>query len=151
MARVPLTDVSPAEDTLPDLAVNQPQDEKTGPELNNPAVPNPGEQPPTATNTLEDLEAASTLLSLGDTFEDALEKEDDNALLMPIGGANNPEDLAPQPLRLDQASVDNMIARLVEMEELEKDVVDETKSPMGDATVPIIPPVNVQLPANGQT
>ena len=123
-ARVPLTDISPAEDTLPDLAVNQPQDKKTGPELNNPAVLDPGEQPPTATNTLEDLEAASTFLSLGDTFEDTLEKEDDNALLMPIGGANNPEDLAPQPLCLDQASVDNVIAGLVEMEELEKDVID---------------------------
>ena len=49
-------------------------------------------------NTEEDLEAASTLLSLGDTLEDTLDEGDDNALLMPIGGANVPEDVAPQPL-----------------------------------------------------
>ena len=49
-------------------------------------------------NTEEDLEAASTLLSLGDTLEDTLDKGDENALLMPIGGANVPENVAPQPL-----------------------------------------------------
>ena len=150
-AEVPLTGVALAEDTLPDLAVNQPQDETTSSKSNKPAVPDPGEQPPIPTNTLEGLEAASMLLSLGDTLDDTLEEEDDNALLMPIGGANNPEDLPPQPLRLDQVSVDNVIAGLVETEELEKDIVDETKNPTDDATVPIIPPVNVQLPTNVQT
>ena len=49
-------------------------------------------------NTEEDLEAASTLLSLGDTLEDTLKEGDDNALLMLIGGANVPEDITPQPL-----------------------------------------------------
>ena len=49
-------------------------------------------------NTEEDLEATSTLLSLGDTLEDTLEEEEENALLMPIGGANIPEDVTPQPL-----------------------------------------------------
>ena len=49
-------------------------------------------------STEEDLEAASTLLSLGDTLEDTLDEEEENALLMPIGGANVPEDVAPQPL-----------------------------------------------------
>ena len=49
-------------------------------------------------NTEEDLEAASTLLSLGDTLEDTLDEGDENALLMPIGGANVPEDVTPQPL-----------------------------------------------------
>ena len=49
-------------------------------------------------NTEEDLEAASTLLSLSDTLEDTLNEGDENALLMPIGGANIPEDVAPQPL-----------------------------------------------------
>ena len=56
---------------------------------------------PAATNTVEDLEAANALLSLGDSLEDTLEEDDDNALLMPIGGANNLEDIAPQPIRLD--------------------------------------------------
>ena len=49
-------------------------------------------------NTEEDLEAASTLLSLGNTLEEALDEGEENALLMPIGGANVPEDVAPQPL-----------------------------------------------------
>ena len=49
-------------------------------------------------NTEEDLEATSTLLSLGDILEDTLDEEEENALLMPIGGANVPEDVAPQPL-----------------------------------------------------
>ena len=49
-------------------------------------------------NTEEDLEATSTLLSLGDTLEDTLDEVDENALLMPIGGANVPEDVAPQTL-----------------------------------------------------
>ena len=49
-------------------------------------------------NTEEDLEAASTLLSLSDTLEDTLDEGDKNALLMPIGGANVPEDVTPQPL-----------------------------------------------------
>ena len=48
-------------------------------------------------NTEEDLEAANALLSLGDTM-DTLEEGDDNALIMPIGSANVPEDVAPQPL-----------------------------------------------------
>ena len=72
-------------------------------------------------NTEEDLEAASTLLSFGDTLEDTLDEGDENALLMPIGGANVPEDVAPQSLRLDQVNVDNAIARLIETEQLEED------------------------------
>ena len=75
-------------------------------------------------NTEEDLEATSTLLSLGDTLEDTLGEGDENALLMPIGGANVPEDVAPQPLRLDQVSVDNAIAGLIETEQLEEDSVN---------------------------
>ena len=72
-------------------------------------------------NTEEDFEAANTLLSLGITLEDTLDEGDENALLMPIGGANVPEDVAPQPLQLDQISVDNAIAGLVETEQLEED------------------------------
>ena len=84
---------------------------------------------PAATNTVEDLEAANTLLSLGDSLEDTLEEDDDNTLLMPIRGANNPEDKAPQPIRLDQNSVDNTIAELVETEELEKSTEKEITNP----------------------
>ena len=49
-------------------------------------------------NTEEDLEAASTLLSLSDTLEDTLDEGEENALLMPIGGATVPEDVTP-PMR----------------------------------------------------
>ena len=98
--------------------------------------PEPDNQMPTATNTLEDLEAASTLLSLGDTLEETLEEEDDNTLLMPIGGANNPEDVAPQPLHLDQVSVDNVIASLVETEQLENDLADKTENQNAEVVTP---------------
>ena len=82
----PLSGIPTTDNTLPDLVVFAQRDNV-----------------PTATNTFEDLEAASTLLSLGDTLEETLDDDDnDNALLMPIEGANNPQDVAPQPVHLDQ-------------------------------------------------
>ena len=48
---------------------------------------------------------------------------------MPIGGANNPEDISPQPIRLDHDSVDNTIAKLVETDELKKTTEKETTNP----------------------
>ena len=63
-------------------------------------------------NTEEDLEAANALLSLGDTT-DTLEEGDENALLMSIGSAKVPEEVAPQPLQLDQINIDNAIAGLI--------------------------------------
>ena len=103
-----------ADEQLPDLVLPQP-----GSVQENKLSVNVG-------NTEEDL-AAITLLSLGDTLEDTLDEGDENALLMPIGGANVPEDVAPQPLQLDQVSVDNAIAGLVETEQLEKDSADNKK------------------------
>ena len=120
----PLLGSAQAYITLPDLVVNRP------------GAPEADYQPPAATNTLEDLEAASMLLSLGDTLEDMLEEDDENALLMPIGGTNNPEDIAPQPICLDQVSVDNTIAGLVKMEELKKDTEKETTNPIVAVPVP---------------
>ena len=90
-----------ADITLLDLVVNRSE------------LPETDLQMPTATNTVEDLEAANTLLSLGDSLEDTLEEDDDNALLMPIGVENNLEDIAPEPIRLDRHSVDNTIAELI--------------------------------------
>ena len=87
-----LEGVPNVEEQLPDLVLPPP-----GNVLENKLPVNVG-------NTEEDLEAASTLLSLGDTLEDTLDEGDENALLMPMGGANVPEDVAPQPLRLDQIS-----------------------------------------------
>ena len=55
---------------------------------------------------------------------------------MPIGGANNPEDIAPQPIRLDRNSVDNTIAELVETEELKKSTEEERRNPTGTLPAP---------------
>ena len=110
-----LKGVPNVDEQLPDLVLPQP-----GSVQENKLPVNVG-------STEEDLEAASTLLSLSDTLEDTLDEEEENALLMPIGGANIPEDVAPQPLRLDQVSVDNAIAGLVETEQLEKDLADNKK------------------------
>ena len=82
----PSLDPAQADITLPDLVVNRSEAPEADPQL------------PADTNTLEDLEAANTLLSLRDSLEDTLEEDNKNALLMPIGGANNPEDIAPQPI-----------------------------------------------------
>ena len=85
-------------ETLPDLVLNRTSADTTG-----------GEQ---------DLEAANVLLSLGDSLESMVDDIDDNAGLMPIGGGDTvPEDIAPQPLRLDQISVDAAIADIVQSEE----------------------------------
>ena len=66
----------------------------------------------------QELEAANVLLSLGDSLESTLDDADDNADLMPIGGVGTvPIDIAPQPLRLDQVSVDAAIAGIVQSEE----------------------------------
>ena len=129
----PLSGVPPNDNILPDLVVIAPRDPNV----------------PTATNTFEDLEAASTLLSLGDTLEETLDDDDnDNALLMPIGGANNPEDVAPQPIHLDQVSVDNVIAGIVNAEQTDLDGKQISKTA---DEVPLNQPpdhVNVQPPTN---
>ena len=91
-------------------------------------------------NTEEDLEAASTLLSHCDTLEDTLDEGDDNALLMPIGGANVnvPEDVAPQPLQLDQINVDNAIAELISIEQQEEDTSNYTKNKGAPTDPPVV-------------
>ena len=42
-------------------------------------------------------------------------------MLMPIGGANAPIDVAPEPSRLDKANVDQAIAELIQTQEQNKD------------------------------
>ena len=129
---IPLSGVPTTDNTLPDLVVIAPLDQNA----------------PTATNTFEDLEAASTLLSLGDTLEDTLDDDDeDNALLMPIGGANNPEDVAPQPVRLDQVSVDNAIAGILNVEQTNLDG-KQTNNTTGEAPAKQHDHVNVHPPSN---
>ena len=88
-----LAGVSNAKELLPDLVLNQ----------NDPVPPQPENVqdnvlPVNALNTEEELEIGSTFLSLGDTLMDTLEEEDENALIMQIGGTNVPVDVASQPL-----------------------------------------------------
>ena len=88
-----LTGITAADEKLPDLVVNQ----------NEPATIQPENVQQTSlaantTSTEEELKAASMLLSLGDTRDDTLDEDDENAQLMPIGGVNIPVDIAPQPL-----------------------------------------------------
>ena len=59
------------------------------------------------------MDAAAALLSLGKVQDGTLDGED-NAELMPIGGQNVAVDAAPEPIRLDQVSVDKTIARLIQ-------------------------------------
>ena len=124
-------------DILPDLVVNQPA-----------ITLNVDCHPPAATNTVEDLEAASTLLSLGDIIEDPPDEDnDDNALLMPIGGVNHPVDVAPQQIKLDQVGVDNTIAGIIETEQLKCAFEKKTT---GEPTEAPDPSVRVQLPAQAE-
>ena len=58
----------------------------------------------------------------------------ENADLMPIGGQNAPIDAAPQPIRLDQISVDNAIAGLIQEEEETKEQESEPKGPSTENT-----------------
>ena len=114
-------------DRLPDLVVNQPVSKL-----------NIDCHPP----------AASTLLSLSDALEDPPDEDnDDNALLMPIGGINIPVDIAPQEIKLDQVSVDKTIAGIIETEQLKRAFEKETS---GEPTEAPDPSDRVQLPAQAE-
>ena len=120
-----LTGVPVEDQNLPDLVLN-----RNEPDIVEPVNVEQATKTVDAASTEEDLEAASTLLSLGDIRDNTLDEDDENAQLMPIGGVNALVDVAPEPLRLDQVSVDNVIAGIVETEELEKDLtVGETQPP----------------------
>ena len=75
-------------------------------------------------STEEEMDALDALLSLGDVREDTL-NDDDNAQLMPVGAPSNIVDMAPVPVRLDQLNVDTAIADIMQMEELEKQNIDD--------------------------
>ena len=98
------------------------------------------------TNIVEqDLEAASALLNLGDTRDSTLDDDTDNTDLMPIGGIGSvPLDVAPQPLRLDQVSVDAAIAGIVQTEENNENPADDTTKPPA-GTTPIVDNLDVPV------
>ena len=68
-----------------------------------------------AVSTEEEMDAVAALLSLGEVGNETLDDNNENAELMPIGGQNVPLDVAPQPIRLDQLSVDNAIADMTQV------------------------------------
>ena len=74
-----------------------------------------------ATSTEEEMDAAAVLLSLGEIRDDIIDDNNENAELMPIGGPNVPVDIAPQPIHLDQLSVDNAIAEMIQENDQSKD------------------------------
>ena len=111
---VPITESASrcGDNVLPNLVVNQTE---TQTEMNIPHR--------VTTSAVDDFEAASTLLSLHDKIRDDTLEEDneDNTLLIPIGGSGaTPIDVAPQPLLLDQVNVDAAIGNLIQNEELEQ-------------------------------
>ena len=73
-----------------------------------------------AFSTEEEMDAATALLCLGEIRDDTIEGED-NAELMPIGGRNVTVDVAPEPIRLDQVSVDRAIAGLIQDDQDDQD------------------------------
>ena len=90
-----------------------------------------------AVSTEEEIDAAETLLSLGEVRDDTLNNDDENAVLMPIGGPNVTVDVAPEPIRLDQVNVDKAIAELIQNNQNDKqtgtDQADKSKTPTADA------------------
>ena len=70
-----------------------------------------------AVSTEEQMDAAMALLSHGDIWDEMLDEDNENAELMPIGGQNVPVDIVPQPIRLDQISVDNAIVGMIQSKE----------------------------------
>ena len=79
-----------------------------------------------AISTEEEMDAAAALLSLGEIRDNTLE-DDDNAELMPIGGQNMAVDAAPEPIHLDQVSVDKAIAELIQDDQDRDTTTGESK------------------------
>ena len=78
-----------------------------------------------AISTEEEMDAAAVLLSLGEVRDDTLDG-DDYAELMPIAGQNVAVDAAPEPIHLDQVSVDKAIAGLIQ-DDQNKDTMTDDK------------------------
>ena len=110
----------PNEQTLPDLVLKEKEKEMTHPET---------AQGANTTDTEEELDATATLLSLGTIRDDTLDDDTENAELMPISGQSVPIDVAPEPIRLDQVSVDKAIAGLIQDEEVTNEQKTDSKGP----------------------
>ena len=90
--------------------------------------------------TEDEDDAVDALLSLGSDLSQNISADDplnENALLMPIG-APTIQDINPVEVKLDQVSVDNTIANVIEQEQL---LETSTQSPSQTEQVP---PVNTE-------
>ena len=81
-----------------------------------------------AVSTEEEMDAVAALLSLGEVGNETLDDNNENAELMPIRGQNVPLDIAPQPIRLDQLSVDNAIAEMTQANDQLEDTAANMKT-----------------------
>ena len=81
-----------------------------------------------AVSTEEEMDAAAALLSFGEVRNETLDNNNENAELMPIGGQNVPLDIAPQPIRLDQLSVDNAITEMTQANDQLEDTAANMKT-----------------------
>ena len=68
-------------------------------------------------STEDELDAVDALLSLSGIRDENADPTMENKLLMPIGGANLPLDVAPVLIELGQVEVDHAIAKLAAQEE----------------------------------
>ena len=84
-------------------------------------------------STEDELDAVDALLSLSRIQDESADPTMVNELLMPIGGANLPLDVAPVPIELGQVEVDHAIAKLATQEEeqsiTEKQPIDNAQDP----------------------
>ena len=110
------------EDKLPDLVrTNVDNNDKYSAVLD--SVPPVGEKLPDhifdGATTEKELDVVDALLSLSTprdiTTDNALDK---NSSLMPVGGSTTYEDINPVPIHLDQVTVDGVIAKIVEQENI---------------------------------
>ena len=145
---------NPQQDKLPDL-VTVKTGKDTGTEVTLTADTiegNPESEHPRETfnidplSTEDELDAVDALLSLSGIQDENADPTTENELLMPIGGANLPLDVAPVPIELGQVEVDHAIAKLATQEE-EQSITE--KQPADNAQDPnTAPPPNVDLNDN---
>ena len=100
-------------------------------------------------STEDELDAVDALLSLSGIRDESADPTTENELLMPIGGANLPLDVAPVPIELGQVEVDHAIAKLAMQEEeesiTEKQPVDNVQDPNTTAPPNVDPNDNTNL------
>ena len=132
---------NPQQDKLPDLVtVKTGKDAGTAVTLAADTITeNPKSDRPMETfnvdplSTEDELDAVDALLSLSRIRDESADPTTENELLMPIGGANLPLDVAPIPIELGQVEVDHAIAKLATQEEeqsiTEKQPIDNAQDP----------------------